>query len=168
MAPCSLPCLLPVDTPDSHGGPTCTVQVSTYWGADSHLLESMEWDPVTSGPTANCIPLAGVTFKAGVIVGRPMQKLDAIRKLAAAMVRSDTATRHLLHSWQALLNTPKEMDGCQHPNTHIFPALPLVSEGVVLFNFPTCELCVVCGVPLAAYPGIPHHLAEVGYPKLKN
>jgi hypothetical protein len=128
----------------------------------------MEWEPRCSGPTANYIPLAGITVKSGVLVGRSMKKLDAIRKLAAAMIVSDTATRHLQHTWSLLLAPHPDHVDCPHPSTHVFPSLPLLTEGVLLCNFPTCEMCVVCGVPQAAYPGIPHTYADVGYPPIKK
>lgn len=127
----------------------------------------MGWEPAFSGPLANSIPLSGITVKSGNLVGRPMPRLDQVRKLAAAMVKCDLATRHLQQAWQALLGTNTELAECPHPQLHNFPSLPLTVEGVVLFGFPVLEMCVVCGLPLAAYPGVPHPLAEVGYPKLK-
>jgi hypothetical protein len=84
------------------------------------------------------------------------------------MVKEDTAHRHVLQAWTDLLGTNADLAACTHPRLHSFPPLPLVVEGVVLFNFPQCEMCVVCGVPLAAYPGVPHSMADVGYEKLKK
>ncbi len=101
------------------------------------------------------------------MVGQPMPKLDLIVKLAKAMVMADTATRHVTAAWQAL-QLSRAGTGCTHPRIHLFPALPLCVEGAMLFNFPTLELCVVCGYVTAAYPGVPHAMRHTGYGKLRK
>jgi hypothetical protein len=97
-----------------------------------------------------------------------MPKLDVFRRLASAMVKADVANRHVNAAWKLLVVPVGEDVDCPHPRSHFFPPLPLLSEGVVLFNFPQTELCVVCGMVLAAYPGVPHPMCEVGYGPLKK
>jgi hypothetical protein len=98
-----------------------------------------------------------------------MPRLDEIRKLASAMAAVDKAVRYLAAAWKDLLRTDTATSVCQHPRMHTFPTLPLLTDGgVVLVNFPQLELCVVCGLPLAAYPGEPHVFADVGYTPLKK
>jgi hypothetical protein len=145
------------------------VQVTTFWGADQDVLESLGWKTVLVGPQANAIALAGVTVKAGPAVGQPMPRLDEVVKLASAMVLADKATRHLHQAWERVLRQTEKSVNCLHPAYHTFPSLPLVAEGGVhLFSFPCLEMCRVCGLPQAAYPPVPHTFAEVGYPKLKK
>ena len=129
----------------------------------------MGWLPLLGGSGANAIPLSGLTVKSNAYVGRPMPRLDEIRKLASAMAAADKSVRYLTAAWAALLKADSTSTACQHPRVHTFPALPLLTDGgVVLVNFPQLELFVVCGLPLAAYPGEPHVFADVGYSLLKK
>jgi hypothetical protein len=99
------------------------------------------------------------------LVGHPMPKLDGICRLATAMVKADHATRHVHEAWKAL-QVPQGSN-CPHPRIHVCPLLPFLTEGSVLVNFPTLELCVSCGCNTAAYPPVPHSMRHCGYGKLQ-
>jgi hypothetical protein len=132
-------------------------------------MEATGWKAIFTGPRANAIPLSGITVKSGPVLGRAMPKLDSVRKLATAMLAADQAERHLQAAWAALLKPDAASAGCGHPRDHAFPHLPLVADGgVALLNFPTLEMCIVCGTVQAAYPGEPHDLADLGYSPMQS
>ena len=62
----------------------------------------MGWLPLLGGSGANAIPLSGLTVKSNAYVGRPMPRLDEIRKLASAMAAADKSVRYLTAAWAAL------------------------------------------------------------------
>ena len=143
-----------------------STQDGELWGADVERLKRGGWTPIHSGPSANSIHFQALTVKVGQgsAVGRPMPKLDVLHKLAHAMVKADLATRKLREMWAKVVSQEDHAFAmCGHPKTHLFPPLPLLFEGSVLFNFPVLELCVVCGMTCGAYPGAPHRLRNVGY-----
>ena len=148
--------------------PKYSVQDAPFWGAEAFLLETLGWVPRYSGASANCIKIGSVDKKAGPTVGRPMPRIDSIRKLCGAMLKADLAARHVNAAWVQVVGSEAEMRACPHPQSHKFPQLPLMVEDVLLCNFPTLELCVVCGLPLAAYPGVPHSMGDVGYSPLQR
>lgn len=137
------------------------------WGASVEQLALLGWHPQAHGPMANCIPLAAVSSKAGAssVVGYSMPRLDGICRLASAMLKADTAVRHVSEAWR-LLQLPAGGSVCPHMGAVPFPALPILVENVVLFDFPNLEFCCSCSLCTAAYPGVPHPLRHTGYGKL--
>jgi hypothetical protein len=125
--------------------------------------------PLFHGTLANTIALASVhkVPKHMPTVPYSMPRLDAICRLASSMVVMDRATRHVAEAWDNLLAAQKG-SACAHSNVHVFPRMPLVVDGAVLFNFPTLECCTGCGYVTAAYPGVPHPMRFSGYGKLRK
>lgn len=146
----------------------CLHQDASLWGASIEQLELLGWHPQAHGPQANCIPLAAVTTKSAgpsSVVSHSMPRLDGICRLASAMVKADTAARHVAEAWR-VLQLPAGGSVCPHMGVNQFPKLPIYCDGAMLFNFPILEVCFSCGLVIAAYPGVPHPMRHIGYGKL--